>query len=250
MADDNSTAAPPAKKSDLPVRVVSAVVMLAVAGTCLSLGGVWQDGLILLVVLAALCELILLITKITDALMFRAVGILTGAIYVSVAGAFLIKTSTIGIILVVGSVICVDVFAYFFGRSIGGPKIAPKISPSKTWAGLGGGAVGAFLFMVAFRVYFWAWEFGGLRHVDFGAALHSAVKVAPRDLPLAGLIAVIAQSGDFLECWLKRRAGVMDGSGLIPGHGGVFDRVDGLIAVCFVIAIVELTVHAISGQPY
>ncbi len=101
-----------------------------------------------------------------------------------------------------------DIGAYFAGRSIGGPKIAPKISPNKTWAGLFGGMLGALaLGWVLMR---WA----GL----------------PRELALFGpVLAVFAQAGDFFESWMKRRAGVKDSGTLLPGHGGALDRLDGAV---------------------
>ncbi len=101
-----------------------------------------------------------------------------------------------------------DIGAYFAGRSIGGPKIAPLISPNKTWAGLGGGMLGALLLGWALN------HFAGL----------------PVLLALASpVLAVFAQAGDFFESWMKRRAGVKDSGTLLPGHGGALDRLDGLV---------------------
>ncbi len=102
-----------------------------------------------------------------------------------------------------------DIFAYFAGRSIGGPKMAPRLSPNKTWAGLAGGAAGAMLA-------------GGLTAMWLGAAIGGLVIVS-------GALAVVAQAGDVTESALKRRAGVKDSGALIPGHGGILDRVDGLM---------------------
>jgi phosphatidate cytidylyltransferase len=103
-----------------------------------------------------------------------------------------------------------DIFAYFAGRSIGGPKLAPRISPNKTWAGLAGGVVGAEI-MGALT----AWWF------DLGTPF----------LELGGLMALFAQGGDLYESWLKRRAGVKDSGTILPGHGGALDRLDGLLPV-------------------
>jgi phosphatidate cytidylyltransferase len=103
-----------------------------------------------------------------------------------------------------------DIFAYFAGRGIGGPKLAPRISPNKTWAGLIGGMAGAGLLGAAV-----AWWLG----LDFIYYLIGA--------PLG----LLAQLGDLYESWVKRRAGVKDSGSLIPGHGGVLDRVDGLLPV-------------------
>jgi len=104
-----------------------------------------------------------------------------------------------------------DIGAYFAGRGIGGPKLAPKISPNKTWAGLIGGALSAALVGV------------------LAAGFHVGDAML---LVVGGMVlAVVAQGGDLLESWCKRRFGVKDSSHIIPGHGGILDRVDGLLAV-------------------
>jgi phosphatidate cytidylyltransferase len=106
-------------------------------------------------------------------------------------------------------VVATDVFAYLVGRSIGGAKLAPRISPGKTWSGLAGGMTGAAaLGALAAGLAGWPPLQGGL----FGA-----------------LLAVIAQLGDLFESFVKRRAGVKDSGHLIPGHGGVLDRLDGYL---------------------
>jgi phosphatidate cytidylyltransferase len=103
-----------------------------------------------------------------------------------------------------------DIFAYFAGRSIGGPKLAPRISPNKTWAGLFGGMAGAAVIGALA-----AWFFD-LDPVFFAAG-------APMGL--------LAQLGDLYESSVKRKAGVKDSGSLLPGHGGVLDRLDGLLPV-------------------
>lgn len=114
-----------------------------------------------------------------------------------------------------------DIGAYFAGRAIGGPKLAPAISPNKTWAGLAGGIVLAGLFGIAM-------------HVAYGLALR---------LTLASpVLAIVAQAGDLYESWLKRQAGVKDSGNLLPGHGGVLDRVDGLVPVAPVAAVLVVVV--------
>lgn len=106
-----------------------------------------------------------------------------------------------------------DIFAYFAGRSIGGPKLAPKISPNKTWAGLIGGMLGA-------AIVGWI----AARGFDLRGAF----------LYLGGAMGLLAQMGDLYESWLKRRAGVKDSGTILPGHGGVLDRLDGLLPVILV----------------
>jgi len=114
-----------------------------------------------------------------------------------------------------------DVGAYFAGRGIGGPKLSPRFSPNKTWAGLGGGVAAAALVGLVASLLLGA-----------GSPLLLAL--------LSGLLAVVAQAGDIAESALKRRAGVKDSGTLIPGHGGVLDRVDGLAAAALAAALLAL----------
>lgn len=111
---------------------------------------------------------------------------------------------------VMGVTWATDIFAYFAGRSIGGPKLAPRVSPNKTWAGLIGGTIGAGL-------------------VGWGVAL-----LFDLGMPFVWIgapMAIVAQGGDLYESWVKRRAGVKDSGSILPGHGGVLDRLDGLLPV-------------------
>jgi phosphatidate cytidylyltransferase len=103
-----------------------------------------------------------------------------------------------------------DIGAYFAGRAIGGPKLAPSISPNKTIAGLIGGVLAAVI-LAGIWVY--------------------AVKLPAALLSLAAPLAVAAQLGDLFESGLKRRAGVKDSGTWLPGHGGLLDRLDGLVPV-------------------
>lgn len=116
-----------------------------------------------------------------------------------------------------------DIGAYFVGRAAGGAKLAPRISPGKTWAGLVGGM---------------AWSAMASAAVGYAFGLGETLPLA---LIGAGL-AVIGQLGDLLESAAKRRAGVKDSGRLIPGHGGLLDRVDGLIAVLVAVGLVRLVV--------
>jgi len=112
-----------------------------------------------------------------------------------------------------------DIVAYFAGRALGGPKLAPQISPNKTWSGAFGGGLGA---------------------VIAAAAIAAAAALGDRTMmALVGLcLSVAAQAGDLFESALKRWYGVKDASSLIPGHGGVMDRLDGFIAAALVAALV------------
>jgi len=125
-------------------------------------------------------------------------------------------------------VIVTDIAAYFTGRLTGGPKLAPKISPGKTWAGFAGGIVAA-----------------GLASSVFGSFQYYTIDSNASNIPqqpfqldwevitvsfFVGLFfSLLAQAGDLFESWIKRKAGVKDSGKLLPGHGGLLDRIDGLL---------------------
>ena len=225
LAAGETSAVPLATKaSDLPMRVLSAAVMMAVAIAAVVAGDPWLDGFIALVALATFVEFVRLVLKATGKLPLRILSIVLGAVYIGAAGYVLAQLPVPMIIGVIGAVIFVDSFAYGFGRTLGGPKIAPKISPSKTWAGLLGGVVGASVWLGIF-VDIAARQVSGANTLGFEAGEVGTLVL------MGAAIAVAAQSGDFFESWLKRKAGVKDSSNLIPGHGGFFDRTDGIIPV-------------------
>lgn len=126
-----------------------------------------------------------------------------------------------------------DIGAFFAGRSFGGTRLAPQISPNKTWAGFVGGIIAAA-------------AFGAVLHVYWGL---------PWRLTLATpVLAILAQGGDLYESWLKRQAGVKDSGSMLPGHGGLMDRLDGLIPVAPVAAFLvmlpqirELSLDMVQG---
>lgn len=243
--------AAPAKKSDLSVRILSAVVMLAVAGGALWLGGMVWTVFVLLVGVGVWFEWSTLVLLFKPPGAGRGIWRAAGAIYCGIAAAMLLEMRELGdgivtVLLIVGSVIATDVSAYFAGRAIGGPKIAPAISPSKTWAGLVGGMIGAALLVYgAFFLFNWPSDFT-VGHAGFGPA---QPKPGNNEMwfVVGALIAIVAQAGDFFESWMKRRAGVKDSGNLIPGHGGLFDRVDGLLAVCFVLGVLSVVSRLWGG---
>ena len=114
-----------------------------------------------------------------------------------------------------------DMAAYFVGRAMGRRKLAPSISPGKTVEGLYGGMAGAAL---------------------FGGAWVLVTELPPLLYVLAPLFALAAQAGDLFESWMKRRAGLKDSGDWLPGHGGILDRLDGLVPVAVLTAAVQLAV--------
>jgi len=114
-----------------------------------------------------------------------------------------------------------DVLGYFAGRAFGGPKLLPAVSPKKTWSGAIAGTLGAMLVAVLVASL-------------FGTFNRTAIAI------VAILLSVVAQLGDLLESWVKRQFGAKDASHLIPGHGGVMDRLDGFWAAALLGCVIGL----------
>jgi phosphatidate cytidylyltransferase len=196
--------------SGLKDRVVSGSIMAVVALALILLGGWVFTAAIIIAGLQMMREWDGLTTRETN-IRWR----LSGIAYATIPCACMIwlrESGSAPVLFVILVVAATDIGAYFTGREIGGPKLAPTISPGKTWSGLGGGMIAAALV----------------------ATICSSFSPYPSSAPVAfilgGTLAAIAQGGDLFESWLKRRVGVKDSSNLIPGHGGLLDRVDGLVA--------------------
>lgn len=163
----------------------------------------------------------------------HALPIAAGALYIGVPALSLLwlyARPEIGpalVIWLICVVIATDIAAYFVGRAVKGPKLAPRVSPGKTWSGLLGGMAGA---------------------AATGVALGLALGLAPAVvLAVAALaFAVISQMGDLLESGVKRAFSVKDASGILPGHGGMMDRVDGIVAALVAAA---LAIWIAGGDP-
>lgn len=115
-----------------------------------------------------------------------------------------------------------DILGYFAGRAIGGPKLAPAISPGKTWAGAFGGTCGAIV-----AAYLGS-RYAGI-DTDPGALMMVAIALS-----------IVAQGGDLFESWIKRQFAAKDASHIIPGHGGVMDRLDGFWAAAIVAVLIGI----------
>lgn len=261
-----SAAKPASMLGDLGPRLLSGLVMIALAISTLVAGGFvfvgfwlvaavaihweWQrmtggpheqarmfgGGLTLALVagLAALGQrdaalLLLIAAALATALLVRGPTRLWNAAGLLYAGALILSVIVLRLSILDGFeailwlfaiVWGTDVMAYFGGRLIGGPKLWPRVSPSKTWAGfLTGVFSGAALGLLAL------WFF--------------AVEVYPVPVLLLGLAAgAVAQGGDLFESALKRRYGLKDSSRLIPGHGGAMDRLDGFLAAAVFASII------------
>ena len=215
-----------AGKSDLMVRAGSALIMFAIAGTALWFGGL-AFGLLLLVGGAlVLVEWFALV---------RAMSLGSGAkTGLSILGPILVAGAMAGLwfirdqlgvtaaLWVFGMVWATDIGAYFAGRAFGGARLAPKISPSKTWSGLIGGMIAALI---------------------ASATIGDRAGIVGLPLWIGLFMGLLAQLGDLAQSWMKRRAGVKDSGKLIPGHGGLFDRVDGVLPVALLLGVLAFAGH-------
>ena len=207
-----------AGKSDLWVRVGSAIILFAIAGTALWFGGI-AFGLLLLVGGAlVLVEWLALVRAMALGGGARAGLMLLGPILIlgAAAGLWFIRDQ-LGMTValwVFGMVWATDIGAYFAGRAFGGARLAPTISPSKTWSGLLGGMVAALI---------------------ASATIGDRAGIVGVPLWIGLFMGLLAQLGDLAQSWMKRRAGVKDSGKLIPGHGGLFDRVDGILPVAMLL---------------
>ncbi len=269
MSETSAAAARPGKMSDLRARLVSGLVLGAVASAAIILGG-WATTLLVAAAAAAMAWEFRDITmgaKTSQAgrATYSAIAAagpvlahLTGEIFYGAAAAALgalgfwvydaskgrdARWGGLGLGLVIFAtsafvllrdqpqfgfeaivwlvlvVVGTDMGGYFAGRLIGGPKLAPRLSPGKTWSGLLGGVALAAAIGAVFSA------------LTTGTYVNEVCTVSM-------IAALVAQAGDLAESALKRRFGVKDASRLIPGHGGVLDRVDGLMAATLVAAAV------------
>ena len=200
----------PRRWSDLRLRFISAALLAPVALLCIWLGAAPFTVLIALMAAGLVVEWVLLCGR-------RPGWGLAGFLYIGISAVALIwlrqgsdDSGRANVLFVVLVVWASDIGAYTAGRLLGGPKLAPVLSPSKTWAGALGGLLAAIVV-------------GLLAGLLTGAPWGKAAIIA-------GALAVASQAGDLLESALKRHFGVKDSGRLIPGHGGLLDRLDGLLA--------------------
>ena len=156
-----------------------------------------------------------------------------GVFYVGLPAVSLIwlrsdpQLGLVAVVFVIVVVVTTDIAGFLTGRLMGGPKLWSRISPNKTWAGLIGALVAASIVAAMFRLV-----------VPGGSAVWLAA--------IGAMLSLVAQVGDLAESAIKRRFGAKDASSLIPGHGGVMDRVDGLVAAASVVGLAAIVINVHS----
>ena len=258
------------KWDDLAPRLASAVAMVGLGALGVWLGGLWFHALIAIISGLMVWELVTMLD--TDRTKTPIIlGVLSGVvamIAIELPGAFalplLMAPSMIGLgrmerggvtyavftalILLAGYglmalrddfgltwmvwlllvVVVTDIAGYFAGRMFGGPKLWPRVSPKKTWSGTSAGWVGAALVALLFA---------------------GATQAGPGLIGVSIAVSMASQIGDIAESAIKRRAGVKDSSRLIPGHGGLLDRFDGMLGAAVFIVIAGQLIGFPPGTP-
>lgn len=217
--------------ANLRLRLISAAVLIPVVLACLWLGGIVYNIGVTVTILLAMRELLKIVgsSSLLRGGKSWLLWIISGSIYLFASGLALLMirgdavngaAMTAYLVLTVWAT---DTGAYVAGKIVGGPKLLVRISPSKTWSGLCGGMVaaattGAIVAVVAEAAY----------------PVMAAI--------VAAILAIVAQGGDLLESWVKRRFNVKDSGNIIPGHGGMLDRIDGLLAAALFLVVFNETV--------
>jgi phosphatidate cytidylyltransferase len=203
--------------------VASGIAALAIAGFCLATGRI--DISLVAMVLGLACVVLLS--------QERRIWVAAGFFYAAAAqiASVLVRLDPIwgfyALIIILLVVWVTDIGGYFAGRGIGGPKLWPRVSPKKTWAG----AIGGFAASIV---------------VAGGFAAFGLGKTGPI-LLLGAALSIVSQLGDLFESAVKRRFGVKDSGHIIPGHGGLLDRLDGFVAAVVVAAIFGVLRVGVDG---
>lgn len=206
-------------------RVISAAVLAPIVLIAIAVGGVFFYTLVLLTAIFMMREWDAMVRHFPPSKTWDRAGV--AYVTATCLSFIILREESLGgslslLLLLIACVWATDIGAYFAGRQIGGPKLAPRISPNKTWAGLLGGMLTATVISMLLSLAF--------------PFPHTMVQAAW----MGALLAVVAQTGDLFESWMKRKADIKDSGTLIPGHGGILDRVDGLTFTAPLLVILHL----------
>ncbi len=227
---------------DFGARLGSAVILLVIAGVAIGFGGLWFAGFLAVMSAVMVWEVLAMWragsstsgsgTKNSNIVAFLLVTASITAICASALALSFIRESSLP--LLVFLILCVlgsDIGGYFIGRLVGGPRLWVRISPNKTWSGTIGGWVLAIILGGGFMMVGLGSLGGGIGGGIGGGGGFALGTV----IMTAFLLALSAQAGDLMQSAMKRYFGVKDSSNLLPGHGGLFDRFDGMIAASLVL---------------
>ena len=217
----------PKKGSSLKTRTISGIILAPVVAGIIIWGGYAFLGLILVAGILALSEFFGLACKGENKWLHLSLGV----VYIAVCiGSYIYLRLGFpqGAWLALSVIMCVwasDIGAYFTGKTFGGPKMAPRLSPNKTWAGLGGAMFFCGLSLAALL-------YGG-QFIDFPVDTNLELTALHGFFVFAGglFLGAVGQAGDLFISFYKRRVGAKDTGHLIPGHGGLLDRIDYLLLV-------------------
>ena len=222
---------------DLGPRAVSAAVMIGVGILVIISGHIAFEVLLAVLALIGIWEFYKMARFKADAAGltsedFYALGAYFILFILGLAGLWAVSflAGPAGLIFVVSLVVATDSMGYFVGRTIGGKKFWPSVSPKKTWSGVFGGWLGAAL--IAFVAVF---------------VLRLGLQESLMIVGFAVVLSFASQMGDIAQSAIKRRMGVKDSSNIIPGHGGVLDRFDALLAVGAVLFFLRLVTWTMWG---
>lgn len=202
--------------SNLKKRIISALILIPLVLIVIYVGGFIYNLFVVTVAVLLMFEIVLLLSDIKQFELLKK-WMIHIVIYVVLPIASLISLRYLDggvdiIIYTLSIVWLTDTFAYFGGKNLGGPKLAVSISPNKTITGAISGVVSAIILSII--AYFFTENVGFLTFICIGV-----------------LLSIVSQIGDLFESWVKRKLDVKDSGNFIPGHGGICDRVDGLLFV-------------------
>jgi phosphatidate cytidylyltransferase len=217
----------------LALRLLSSLVLIPVFIVITIMGDWAFAGIIALCIGIAMAEWVNITKHISSLASTKVILILLGILYIGSAYLEMIflRLQTDGVFWVIVFMMCIwasDSLAYAVGKNIGGPKMTPTISPNKTWSGYVGAMIGPAI-VLTLCVHFFP-------QADFNEEAASA----PVTFLFGMMIGICGQSGDLLISMMKRKAGLKDTGALIPGHGGILDRIDAML-MAFPIYIAYIT---------